>query len=562
MTNFMTLSRFKSWQSLPLLIATIIVVAFVGVGCDNFDDSFGGDYTPSSQDMSLQTWESNSCFTTSLIKSDSIRSSNVGLAVMGAERRDIFGERRAGFFTQFIPLNELNEDDDDDWESEYPFGYEPIFDSLMFLFTLVEYSGDTTVCQEFAVYEARDVDFLSTSNTFDSVFFDSFNTSLLDLTPEPIFTFTFPDPDQEVYMSSTAVRLYPTDTDASQSFIDKLLLMDDEADNEIYDFDDRDLFLDKFKGIYIKPITELTEDPSSTLDSVGATYSFYTEGSGLGFYARSRYKSDPSIIKDTTVMSFTFRTLTTYILDDAYLGITINTLERSREEYEVDVDYTTLHVEGMGGVASKITLTKDFFEEIEDKLAKVPDNNGEICYNTIFVNQALINIYAPEEFIPLMNSTDENYDISTIEPLTVTPWLNTVPTRLGMYENYVDYYADEDDYDDDNTMLDGISDYYFEYEVYYGVALPYGGYLNRSTASYEMTVSAQLQDAWNSYLEAKEDAGGDVSQINWDDVEHTSFILAPVADGLYTVKYASLQGMQGGTNNAPMRLRMTYTLIK
>ncbi len=565
MTNFMT--RSKSILS----VATLWIAAslILSVGCSDFDDSFGSEYTSSSQDMTYRMFDSDTCsaynfFSTALVKSDSIRSSNIGLAVYGVEQRKDYGERRSGFFSQFIPLSELNEEDDDDWEAEYPFGYEPIFDSLMLYFTLLQYSGDTTYCQKFEVYEALDVDFLN--NTVDSIYFDNFDISNLNLSSDPIFTFTFPDQDNYVYMKNTSVRLYPTGTAQSDSFIDRLLLRDDEADNDIYDEDERELFLEKFKGIYIVPAQEnqidatyqTVADWDESVDSKGATYSIYTDGSGLGFFARNRYQSDPTIIEDTVTMAYAFRSFSSTSLSDDYYGITINTVERSGDVYDSTLDASletsTIMVEGMGGVATQVTLTPDLFALIESELATAEDGKGANDYSTIFVNQARLSLYAPAQYVT-------SYDPEDIT-IGIVPWYESVLSRLGMYSNYTDYYLTEEDYDDDESTLEGISDYYYEYELAYSSYLPYGGFMSRSFGCYEMIISAQIQDAWNSYLEAKEDAGGDVDKINWDDVEECKFIIAPVADALYTVYYVSLQGMDEGTNPAPMRLRLTYTLIK
>ncbi len=553
-----------------LNVATIVVVmlSWCMVGCSDFDDSYGSDYVPSSQNLTYKMFDSDTCesynfFSTSLFLSDSIRSSNIGLATYGVEQREGFGERRMGFFSQFITLDELNEDDDDDWDEDWPFGYEPIFDSLMLYFTLMQYSGDTTFCQQFEVYEAMDVDFLN--YTMDSVYFDNFDISQLNLTEKPLFTFTFPDQDNYVYMDDTSVRLYPNPDNADEvnSFIDRLLLRDDNANNDIYDFDERELFLETFKGLYIKPVSQIDDtyetvaDWNKKVDSKGAAYSIYTDGSGLGLYARSRYESDPTIIKDTVTIAYGFRSFSTS--DDDYYGVTINTVERSGGVYDTDIDssveVSTIMIEGMGGVASQITLTEDLFAMIESEMNSTVDDKGEYDYRSIFVNQARLTIYAPTYYVT-------SYDPEDINPINIVDWFDSVLARLGMYTNYTDYYLTEDDYDDDDSTLEGIADYYYEYELLYSTYLPYGGFLSRTFGAYEMIISAQIQDAWNSYLEAKEDAGGDVSKINWDDVEDRSFVIAPVADALFTTRYVTLQGMDEGTNTAPMRLRLTYTLIK
>ncbi len=532
----------------------------VGWGCSDFDDSFGADLTPSSQDSEVRVLENNTSFTTSLYQSDSIRSSNIGIAVWGAERNVDFGERRGSFFTQFAPVNGLNDDDDDDWSSSYPFGYSPIFDSMTIILTLLNYSGDTSVVQTFEVYEATDVSFLEGHT--DSVFFDNnlqyfIDNNTLTLTDEPLFTFTYPDQPNEIYIASTRVRLHPYGTvDADNpygnatSFIQRLLLMDDGADYYMYDWDYRDRFLSKFKGIYIRPAdSNTTPTATDPLEGEGAMYSFYTDGLGLGLYGRNLYGESIPIIKDTIMMVYSCRNLSAYTTDGDYYGVQINGIERNDVDYTLEVDATTLLVEGMGGVVSKITIDEQIFRQVYDEMVKSSEDVvGE--YNSIFVNQASMKIY--------LDLTEAELS----SPLVVTPYLNEVPYRLGMYTNYTDYYLTQDDYDDDDSTLEGIEDYYYEYELYYSTVLPFNGYINRSFGCYNMVISSQFQEAWNSYLDAVDAAGGDADAVNFDDVEERSFYLAPVADNLYMLDMARLQGMSGGSNTLPISLKLTYTLIK
>ncbi len=531
------------------LIVAIVAAIVGGVSC-SLDESLGLDYTPSSQDFAIFTLENNTSFETSFHMSDSVRSSNIGLVLMGAETDQTFGERRSGFFTQFVPEYEID-DSDDDWDEDYPFGYMPILDSLMLSFSLVEYSGDTTQVQTFDVYEVRNVDFLKSS--FDSVYFANFDVSQLDLTDEPIFTFTYPDQSKGVYIATTrSVRLYPPDpmTADAQYFINKLMLLDSDWDIDMYDEDEYDLFLDKMKGLYIVPTTQNYGSPTGVLDQSGATYSLYVDGSGLKFYSRSVYPYDPGVVKDTVYMSYAFK-----YSSKEYYGMSINTISHKSDlTSEYDLPSSRLLIEGMSGVVSKITITKEIFEELDKVLSQTVDNAGN-HFNTIFMNQARMDIYLPEE-------STVSYDMSTILPLTIKSWYDKYPQRLGMYKVFTDYYLTEDDVEDDETTLEGIEDYDYTYEVYYNTTLPYNGYLNKSTGSYEMLISAQMQEAWNSYIDAKKAAGGDVDAINWDDVEGREIIVGPPADNLYTVIYATLQGMSDSVNNAPIRLRLTYTLTK
>ena len=139
--------------------------------------------------------------------------------------------------------------------------------------------------------------------------------------------------------------------------------------------------------------------------------------------------------------------------------------------------------------------------------------------------------------------------------LRMTDQMNAYPTRLGMYTNY--------------KTLTPISDYAYVYEQNYGssVTLAYNGKINRSRGCYVMDITGYMQQLWNSYMEAKADAGGEVANIDWDKVKNRSVYIGPEAYSLYTTSFGVLQGMptQAGTaepNNAPIRFSMAYNLIK
>ena len=139
--------------------------------------------------------------------------------------------------------------------------------------------------------------------------------------------------------------------------------------------------------------------------------------------------------------------------------------------------------------------------------------------------------------------------------LRLTEVMNAAPSRLGMYTNY--------------KTLTPISDYAYVYEQNYGssVTLAYNGKVNRSRGCYVMDITGYMQQLWNSYMEAKADAGGVVADIDWDKVKNRSVYIGPEAYSLYTTSFGVLQGMstQAGAaepNNAPIRFSMAYNLIK
>ena len=193
--------------------------------------------------------------------------------------------------------------------------------------------------------------------------------------------------------------------------------------------------------------------------------------------------------------------------------------------------------------------TAEFFAELEAEIAK--GNADGKNFKTLAFSQVRMSIY--------FNDSDYEWekiaDGTAGDILRMTDQMNAYPARLGMYTNY--------------KTLTPISDYAYIYEQNYGssVTLAYNGKINRSRGCYVMDITGYMQQLWNSYMEAKADAGGEVANIDWDKVKNRSVYIGPEAYSLYTTSFGVLQGMptQAGTaepNNAPIRFSMAYNLIK
>ena len=145
--------------------------------------------------------------------------------------------------------------------------------------------------------------------------------------------------------------------------------------------------------------------------------------------------------------------------------------------------------------------------------------------------------------------TDSKYDW---EELTfgskLIDEMNAFPSRLGMYTNF--------------KALTPISDYAYSYEQNYNTSLAYGGYINRSRGCYVMDITGYMQQLWNSYIKAKEAAGGVIGDIDWDKVANRTVYIGPDAYSLYSTSFGVLQGMAADGNEAPIRFEIFYNLIK
>ena len=187
--------------------------------------------------------------------------------------------------------------------------------------------------------------------------------------------------------------------------------------------------------------------------------------------------------------------------------------------------------------------------QLEAEIAK--GNADGKDFKTLAFSQVRMSVYFNDSDYKWENVADG----SAGNILRLTEEMNAAPSRLGMYTNY--------------KTLTPISDYAYVYEQNYGssVTLAYNGKVNRSRGCYVMDITGYMQQLWNSYMEAKADAGGVVADIDWDKVKNRSVYIGPEAYSLYTTSFGVLQGMstQAGAaepNNAPIRFSMAYNLIK
>ena len=549
------MKRFNNFRRMLLPVAAL--AATIGLtlgGCTKVDDTLGGNLIPDNQQMRAgyvqlpraDELNPKKYVETRLFQTDSIVSSNITYGYMGSMLNDTLGHRSAGFLSQMVNYYKV--------DSGY-FGYMPIFDSAQILLKVTSFGRDSVTEQSFAVYEVVSNKYLTEKPIAP-------NKSQRDSTvaegvynpDEPLFTFTLGGEGK--YPSTTsAVTLEPTE--AGKKYIRRLMLQEGEyaGDYSIYSADSLKYWVEAFKGLYIAPNPEkpLTEYGKGTIFATELTYS------GLSVYGRNRVKDDPSLIKDTIGMVYYFYedgaefgnvsvNNVKHGYEEATIARRIN-IEEARETAENRPENPLVYVEGMGGVVTEMTFSPEFFAELEAEIAK--GNADGKNFKTLAFSQVRMSIY--------FNDSDYEWekiaDGTAGDILRMTDQMNAYPARLGMYTNY--------------KTLTPISDYAYIYEQNYGssVTLAYNGKINRSRGCYVMDITGYMQQLWNSYMEAKADAGGEVANIDWDKVKNRSVYIGPEAYGLYTTSFGVLQGMptQAGTaepNNAPIRFSMAYNLIK
>ena len=556
------MKRFNNFRRMLLPVAAL--AATIGLtlgGCTKVDDTLGGNLIPDNQQMRAgyvqlpraDELNPKKYVETRLFQTDSIVSSNITYGYMGSMLNDTLGHRSAGFLSQMVNYYKV--------DSGY-FGYMPIFDSAQILLKVTSFGRDSVTEQSFAVYEVVSNKYLTekpiapNKSQRDSTFYLNFDPVAEGVyTPdEPLFTFTLGGEGK--YPSTTsAVTLEPTE--AGKKYIRRLMLQEGEyaGDYSIYSADSLKYWVEAFKGLYIAPNPEkpLTEYGKGTIFATELTYS------GLSVYGRNRVKDDPSLIKDTIGMVYYFYedgaefgnvsvNNVKHGYEEATIARRIN-IEEARETAENRPENPLVYVEGMGGVVTEMTFSPEFFAELEAEIAK--GNADGKNFKTLAFSQVRMSIY--------FNDSDYEWekiaDGTAGDILRMTDQMNAYPARLGMYTNY--------------KTLTPISDYAYIYEQNYGssVTLAYNGKINRSRGCYVMDITGYMQQLWNSYMEAKADAGGEVANIDWDKVKNRSVYIGPEAYSLYTTSFGVLQGMptQAGTaepNNAPIRFSMAYNLIK
>lgn len=544
-----------------VVLAVLTLTTFVGC-TTTVDYTLGTEFVPSNQNLELRRrvyragvmsegdhQEQCQLSTTRLYLTDSIRSSKMEYAYLGYERSDTFGVRRAGFMTQMVFGLSLDE--------ERGWGYRPIFDSMTLSLFVNDYHGDTTYKQRFEVYEITSNDYFNLPEGRDTLFCINFDPKPY-ISQEPIFTFTYPDQERGVYVgdmeSPATCTITLQETSATDDYVKRLMFMTDEAMAEngdyaldkdgIYEVGNEKEFVEQVRGVYIVPAEEQSAER-------GAMFSTKLSGSYLYLYARSRYEEDPTIIRDTTEMSYIFYADPKYdieagnvsftTVDHDFSDVTLynpSLIEASiptQEREEVAVGF----VDGMGGVVTEVMFSDEFIQSLADVALSRPDA-------VVSVNKAALSVY--------LDGSD--YDYMVIDPMLMTPIMEAAMGRLGLYTDY------------DNQIA--ITDYLYTQESS-SVQLAYDGYLNRSLACYTMDMSTYVQSlmlaAADNLLE--DGVSVDLEKFSPDNTSDESlvdlrrFYIGPAADAMFGFNREAVYGGDNGigTNPAPITLDITYTIV-
>ena len=575
----------KSFSSRFCRTISLLFVAFAALamgGCIMVaDSSLGSDIMPESQVMVMrhlkyqgntkisfdgETGKSetvlDNLLETRLYSTDSVVSSNLSIGYMGISRSDIFGQRTAGFASTMLYMNAIDEDNG--------FGYKPIFDTMKLVLTVKNYGGDTLVPIKYQVFELKKslaknalINELKNGDDVDSVAYMNIDLAALDLydPTKPIFEFTFPNSEKGEGPSTVIIPM--TNTEYSWDFARRLMLIpDDYATNTEWDgygrsgieiYSDDDKWLDKFHGLYIKPVEELPANKE------GGLYALDLTASGIMLQGRSRNPKDPSMIKDTVGMYYYFNdesstcnTAVNKISRDYTQGKTSTpVLNESMLRGENRPTVSTCYVEGLGGVATEIYFTDAFLDELLSL-----ETSESAAYSKMGINQCMLSIY--------VKGAEYDWDKtqSSGNAANLALMYETSFARFGTYHIYDRYY----------DIRYAATDYNYLYEESYGTADVYNGYLDRSRGCYTINLTAYMQELYNCAKSAKQEDGTylfpapyGVDSKGRGYVSRTIYVGAE-ASNMFSFTESTLQGMpedeNGNKVSAPIQIDLTYTLIK
>lgn len=475
-----------------------------------------------------------------LYRTDSVNAASLDQLYLGLQKHDYYGVRKMGFASQMLFMSGVDD--------SIGFGYRPVYDSMMFLFEVDTFAGDTTKPIKYNVYALSED--LVNEESEDSIFIITYNPRTaghLAADAEPIYTFEFPNAAKGVYTNSTQLRMQ--ETPKTMEFLKKLICWElDEnglanKNTEFYQSDSA--FVHNFPGLYI-------EAEAETPDGDGSAFAFKPTSTGISFYGRTRNPgADVDIMCDTLNMNYYFRD--NNVIDYGNVSAQSVTFDYSGSEFASTPMYETEenrpevgigYVDGCGGMITELTFTEEFLLSLYELVC---DQEGNQDYSSAAMNQAALRIYLE----------DAVYDYTALDPISWAEKLNQSIPRLGLYINY--------------KNRTPIPDYLYSVEDS-GGTLAYNGYLNRSHAYYEMDITSYVQELVNDMIEIQPKSAEDIKEAYKKDKEEQTnkyfshrFFIGPAANKIFTFDRSAVQGADVSMpdiTKAAMELEITYTLIK
>ena len=382
------------------------------------------------------------------------------------------------------------------------FGIAPIIDSMFLRVAIASYDGDTTVKQRFNIYAINDDAELS----YDSLYYANIDAEKYYRKENLLFTFDYSG------RGNIATKLEPTAL--GRELMETLV----KVDTAVYHNDT--LFRKRFKGFYIAP------DESSPADA--ATYQFNLEDAYMQLWLRDHDSIDHAKIKDTLTSWYYFydgdeyKSLSINAAKYDYEGSTLGALQASTNNFTDTVTIQpTIYVQSWGGVIGRLRFPESMVSQL-NRLKYTTDEAGNSIENSIMINQAML-------YVDMSDYVEG--DMATVDVM------DAAPERLGSYLNMRS--SGRQGY-----TPSPIPDYLYDIEKNYQISdesyvLPYNGYMNRSNGYYELNISSYIQQIMKGTL-------------------RKDILIAPSAYEFMGYGQVALNGL----SSKPMRLAITYTLIK
>ena len=381
------------------------------------------------------------------------------------------------------------------------FGIAPIIDSLYLRVAIASYNGDTTINQKFNVYAINKNSGLS----YDSLYYTNTDAELYYNPENLLFTFNYKG------KGDIATKMEPTAL--GRELMQQLI----SVDTAVYNNDS--LWRENFAGFYITP------DESSP---ASATYQFALDDAYMQLWLRDHDSIDNAKIKDTLTSWYYFydgdeyESVSINLAEYDYTGSTLGELQAKTDNFTDTVNVQpTIYVQTWGGVISRLRFPNELVETLNN-LKYTTDENGNKEEHSVMINQAML-------YVEMENWIEG--DMVTVD------YMNAAPDRLGSYLNMRTSGTE-------GYTPSPIPDYLYDYEKNVQASdesyvLPYNGYLNRSNGYYELNISSYIQQIMKGTM--KQD-----------------ILLGPSGYDFMGYGQVALKG----AGDQPMRLSITYTLIK
>jgi hypothetical protein len=307
----------KKHHSIALICLALMIVVFAS--CKKSPETIGNNLISNDNYIGIYHTDTTEIVCYSYL--DSVTTSNVTNALLGAMHDPVFGTTEAGFYTQFRPS-----------VAGQSFGSNPVVDSLVLQLCLVDYYGDTTVMQSVHAYE------LSDSLSFETTYYNYSTVAAYSVDHANGYQFN-PRPRTKVHIIGSDTVAQPIiRIQLSQELGNQLVNLDTSA------YSRPDLFKQHFKGLYVTCAPISLNGAISSIDLTNNTYTL------LQLYYHSASTPEKPMRYNFYVTS-----------SDTYFNHFDHDYTQGNPEFvsqllddQAALGQSTLYLQAMGGVRAKV----------------------------------------------------------------------------------------------------------------------------------------------------------------------------------------------------------------